>query len=78
MSTTPTSCDGQARGRKKTNPGLRTAPAPMRDLPTNRLLPGRRAAATSQIRQADILAARRPGAIMDKSGPPRLITRIFH
>jgi hypothetical protein len=60
-------------GRKKTNLGLRTAPAPMRDLPTIAFF---RAGALLRRHEPvpGILAARRSGAIMDKSARPRLIT----
>jgi hypothetical protein len=58
---------------KKTNLGLRTAPAPMRDLPTTAFF---RAAALLRRNGPvpGILAARRPGAIMDKSGRPHVAT----
>src|SRR5215831_17180009 len=74
MSTTPIFCDRQTRGRKKkTNLGLRTAPAPMRDLST---IASFRAVALLRRHGPvpGILAARRPGAIMDKSAHPRLLT----
>jgi hypothetical protein len=75
MSTTPTSCDRQAPGAKKKRQtlgfdglGLRCTTCPQSPflrvgalLRRYRPVPG-------------ILAARRPGAIMDKSGPPGLIT----
>ena len=58
-------------GRKKTNPGLRTAPAPMRDLPT--IASFRAVALLRRLGPVPgILAAHRPGAIMDKSGPLQL------
>ena len=52
---------------QKTNAGLAKQAAPMRDLPTIAFF---RAAALLRRHEpvAGILAARRPGAIMDKSG----------
>jgi hypothetical protein len=61
-------------GEKKTNLGLRTAPAPMRDLPTIASFRALALLRRHGSAWADILAARRPGAIMDKSARPRLLT----
>ena len=58
---------------KKTDLGLRRAPGSMRDLPTIAFF-----RAVALLRRhgpvPGILAARRPGAIRDKSGRPRPIT----
>ena len=58
----------KARREKKTDLGLRPARAPKRDLPTIAFF-----RAVALLRRngpvPGILAARRPGAIMDKSGP---------
>jgi hypothetical protein len=57
----------------KTDLGLRTAPAPMRDLSTIAFI--RTAALLRRNGPVPgILAAHRSGAIMDKSGPPQLAT----
>ena len=62
---------------RKTNLGLRSAPAPMRDLPTIASL------RTGALLRRNgpvpgILAAPRSGAIMDKSGRPRMTTSKVH
>ena len=64
---------GNIGRQKKTNRGLRRALAPMRDLPT---IASFRAVALLRRHGPvpGILAARRPGAIMDKSERPRLTT----
>jgi hypothetical protein len=64
---------GELRREKKTDHGLPRAPGSMRDLPTIAFF-----RAVALLRRygpvPGILATRRPGAIMDKSGCPRLVT----
>ena len=64
---------GELRRKKKTDLGLRSALASMRDLPTIAFF---RAAALLRRHGPvpGILATRRPGAIGDKSERPRLMT----
>ena len=64
---------GKIGREKKTSRGLRPALVPMRDLPT---IASFRAAALLRRHGPvpGILAARPPGAIVDKSGRPRLTT----
>ena len=69
-----TSCDDQSEAVKtKDKPWASICPGSNARLIHNRLFPDRRAAATSEP-VPGILAPRRSGAIMDKSGRPPLVT----